>query len=433
MPKALFNIAYTLPSAPSYMKGNARAEYQARRSFYDLTAQYNFFSYVLNGKKIARNANAEEYYTRGGTNGGLFNLDGAMSEGQVAEMKKRLESSKSVIWHGFISFDEETSRGFQTQENAVKFMRQTFGSFLERTHLNPKNIELYAALHLDKEHHHHIHFAFFEREPKHRDKNGVLGYTHRGKFDARAIDNYLVSANMHLSENGYEYYTARDRAMSRLRETRKEIGNSVKNADLRLALSDLRSKLPKEGRLQYNAAQIKELRPDIDRVAELLIASDSAANAAHKEMLVQLARVKEEVIELVKDNKLAYSDDRRMSKQELAAAMSGDSSMSLKFVDLKNVDYFERLQADYRARVGNVVLGVCKDLSRNDYQDRCRKHNINDRSMKINAKHRWRRRESLLQNAVRILAEVDKQQPANFIKTVQEIEREQEMERRIRA
>lgn len=433
MPKALFNIAYTLPSAPSYMKGNARAEYQARRSFYDLTAQYNFFSYVLNGKKIARNANAEEYYTRGGTNGGLFNLDGAMSEGQVAEMKKRLESSKSVIWHGFISFDEETSRGFQTQENAVKFMRQTFGSFLERTHLNPKNIELYAALHLDKEHHHHIHFAFFEREPKHRDKNGVLGYTHRGKFDARAIDNYLVSANMHLSENGYEYYTARDRAMSRLRETRKEIGNSVKNTDLRLALSDLRSKLPKEGRLQYNAAQMKELRPDIDRVAELLIASDPAANAAHKEMLVQLARVKEEVIELVKDNKLAYSDDRRMSKQELAAAMSGDSSMSLKFVDLKNVDYFERLQADYRARVGNVVLGVCKDLSRNDYQDRCRKHNINDRSMKINAKHRWRRRESLLQNAVRILAEVDKQQPANFIKTVQEIEREQEMERRIRA
>jgi hypothetical protein len=433
MPKALFNIAYTLPSAPSYMKGNARAEYQARRSFYDLTAQYNFFSYVLNGKKIARNANAEEYYTRGGTNGGLFNLDGAMSEGQVAEMKKRLESSKSVIWHGFISFDEETSRGFQTQENAVKFMRQTFGSFLERTHLNPKNIELYAALHLDKEHHHHIHFAFFEREPKHRDKNGVLGYTHRGKFDARAIDNYLVSANMHLSENGYEYYTARDRAMSRLRETRKEIGNSVKNADLRLALSDLRSKLPKERRLQYNAAQMKELRPDIDRVAELLIASDPAANAAHKEMLVQLARVKEEVIELVKDNKLAYSDDRRMSKQELAAAMSGDSSMSLKFVDLKNVDYFERLQADYRARVGNVVLGVCKDLSRNDYQDRCRKHNINDRSMKINAKHRWRRRESLLQNAVRILAEVDKQQPANFIKTVQEIEREQEMERRIRA
>lgn len=433
MPKALFNIAYTLPSAPSYMKGNARAEYQARRSFYDLTAQYNFFSYVLNGKKIARNANAEEYYTRGGTNGGLFNLDGAMSEEQVAEMKKRLESSKSVIWHGFISFDEETSRGFQTQENAVKFMRQTFGSFLERTHLNPKNIELYAALHLDKEHHHHIHFAFFEREPKHRDKNGVLGYTHRGKIDARAIDNYLVSANMHLSENGYEYYTARDRAMSRLREARKEIGNSVKNADLRLALSELRSKLPKEGRLQYNAAQMKELRPDIDRVAELLIASDPAANAAHKKMLVQLARIKEEVIGLVKDNKLAYSDDRRMSKQELAAAMSGDSSMPLKFVDLKNVDYFERLQADYRARVGNVVLGVCKDLSRNDYQDRCRKHNINDRSMKINAKHRWRRRESLLQNAVRILAEVDKQQPANFIKTVQEIEREQEMERRIRA
>lgn len=431
MPKALFNIAYTLPTAPSYMKGNARAEYQARRSFYNLTAQYNFFSYVLNGKKIARNANAEEYYTRGGANGGLFNLDGAMSEEQVADMKKRLASSKSVIWHGFISFDEETSRGFQTQENAVKFMRQTFGAFLERTHLNPKNIELYAALHLDKEHHHHIHFAFFEREPKHRDKNGVLGYTHRGKIDARAIDNYLVSANMHLSENGYEYYTARDRAMSRLREVRKDLGagKTVGNHNVRLALSELRSKLPKEGRLQYNAAQMAELRPAIDRVAELLIASDPQAKAAHKDMLMQLARVKEEVIGLVKDNKLAYADDRRMSKQELAAAMGGDSSMPLKYVDLKNVDYFERLQADYRARVGNVVLGVCKDLSRNDYQDRCRKH----RHEKINAKNRYRRRESILQNAVQLLALVDKQEPANFIKTVQEIEREQEMERRSRA
>ena len=139
--------------------------------------------------------------------------------------------------------------------------------------------------------------------------------------------------------------------------------------------------------------------------------------------------MKEEVIGLVKDNKLAYSDGRRMSKQELAAAMGGDSSMPLKYVDLQNVDYFERLQADYRARVGNVVLGVCKDLSRNDYQDRCRKH----RHEKINAKNRYRRRESILQNAVQLLALVDKQEPANFIKTVQEIEREQEMERRSRA
>ena len=429
MPKALFNIAYTLPSAPSYMKGNARAEYQARRSFYNLTAQYNFFSYVLNGKKTAKNANAEEYYTRGGANGGLFNLDGTMSEEQVAEMKNRLASSKSVIWHGFISFDEETSQGFQTQENAVKFMRQTFGSFLERTHLNPKNIELYAALHIDKAHHHHIHFAFFEKEPKHRDKNGELGYTLRGKIDAKAIDNYLVSANMHLSEHGYEYYTARDRAMARLREVRKEVGKTVKNSNLSLALSELRAKLPKEGRLQYNAANMRELRPAIDRVAELLIASDPAAKAAHKEMLMQLARVKNEVVELVKDNKLAYSDDRRMSKKELAAVMNGDDSMPLKYVDLKNVDYFERLQADYKARVGNVVLGVCKDLAMNDFQDRCRKH----RQQKINAKNKSRRRESILQYAVRILSAVDRREQANFIKTVQEVEREQELQKQYQA
>ena len=433
MPKAIFNIAYTMPNAPAYLRGNARAEYQARRKFYNLTADYNFFSYALDGKKVEKNATAENYFTRGGTNTGLFNLNGAMTKEQVDELKEKLKTTKSVIWHGFISFDEETSRGFNTQENAIKFMRQTFGAFLKRTHLNEKNVELYAALHTDTDHR-HIHFAFFEKEPKSRDKNGNLGYTKRGLISPIAIDNYLVSANMHLSEHADEYYTARDRAIGRLNEVRKHraemapIYRRFRQQELNISFSNLLAKLPPTGRLQYNSPNMAALRPEIDRIAELLIASDPVAREAHDEMLRQFARIKSETMQIVAENKLLYSNGKRLSKEEIQSAWGGDMS-GVTPVNPENIDYFERLQQDYRARLGNVVLGICKDMKREQRTAR-RWARINDRNRKIAAKNSRRRRESILASATRLLAEVSRGERANFLKTVQQNEYEIEAQSR---
>ena len=433
MPRAIFNIAYTLSNAPAYLRGNARAEYQARRNFYNLTADYNFFSYALDGKKVEKNANAEHYFTREGTNTGLFNFNGALSQEQVAELKEKLKTTKSVIWHGFISFDEETSPGFNTQENAVKFMRQTFGAFLQRTHLNEKNIELYAALHTDTDHR-HIHFAFFEKEPKSCDKNGNLGYTKRGKISPIAIDNYLVSANMHLSEHSAEYYTARDRAIGRLNEVRKQrsekspIFRRFRQQELNMLLNNLIAKLPPTGRLQYNSPNMAELRPEIDRIAELLIASDPIAKDAHTEMLKQFARVRSETMQIVAENKLLYSDGKRLSKEEIKAAWGGDMT-GMTPVNPENIDYFERLQGDYRARLGNVVLGICKDMKREQRTGR-RWSRVNDRNRKIAAKNSRRRRESILASACRLLEAMSHGARADFIKTVQQNENEIEAQQR---
>lgn len=429
MPKVLFNITYTQPKAPSYMKGAKRAEYQAERGFYNLTSEYNYFEYVLNNRKVERNKNAEHYYTRGGANGGLFDLNGVMSEEQVDEMKRRLAGTESIIWHGFISFDAETSKGIKTQENAIKFMRQTFGGFLKRTHLNYKKISLYAALHTDKAHHHHIHFSFFENEPNKRDKNGKLCYTKRGKIDAAAIENYVVSANIHLSEHGEEYYSARDRAIDRLKLIRKEINAKTARNEAYTAIEELRKELPRDGRLQYGAQNMAPYRPKIDKVAELLIASDAEAKKEHKEMLVQFARVKKEVDELICDNRLFYVDDHRVSEKEMAEIMNGEAKTYLKYLDNNNIDYFERLQDDYKKRVGNVILGICKDMSFRETYDSSSK-NKNER---IKAKNKARRKESVLENAVRLLALVDRGQKADFIKTVEDNVREQEFEQRKRA
>lgn len=431
MSQALFNIAYTLPSPPPRMSGNDRAEYQARRKFYNLTADYNYFSYALDGKKVVKNANAEHYFTREDTNSGLFNFDGAMNDEQKKALKARLKDTKSIIWHGFISFDEETSRGFNTQENACKFMRQTFGGFLERAGFKKDNIEPYFVLHDDTDHR-HIHFAFVEKEPKRRDKNGVLGYRRLGKIDAKAIDNYLVSANMYLSEHHDEYYTARDEAVESLNAVRKSrhLKRDIKkNQELNTALNTLINKLPKKGRLGYFSENMANLRPEIDKVTTMLIASDNKALVAHEAVLKQLARVKKETMQLVKDNKLLYVNDRRLSKEEIAAAMSADSNF-VKSVSAENIDFFERLEESYRGKIGNITIGICKDLKWGEIKQR-RSAKVNDKNLKIVAKNRRRRRESVLAGAVRALTVTSSYyERTNFIKSVQQNEYEIEQQQR---
>lgn len=427
MLKAFFNIGFTLPQPPSNLRGQSRADYIARRKFYDLTSEYNYFSYTLNGKKVVKNKDAEQYYTRGGTNGGLFDMRGALSEEQVQEMKSQLKTTRSIIWHGVISFDDDTSKGFETQESAIKFLNQTFGAFIDRTQLNRKNICVFASLHKDTDHR-HIHFAFFEKEPNHRYKDGTVDYTRRGKISQKAIDNYLVSANMHLSEHGEEYYSARDRALDRLNELRREGFGRRAQREVRAAVTALAAELPGKGRLQYRAKNMEEYRERIDRVADLIIQSDPAAKKNHIAMMKEFARVRAEVETLARDNKLGYINGRRMDKAQIDAVMAGAQTMPLQYIDLNNVDYFDRLKDDYKARVGNVILGICKELRRDIYFDRRRAY-YKVCSQKMKARNFRRRRENLLMQVARALSFIDRKEQANFIKSVQEIEREQEMQR----
>lgn len=432
--KAIFNIGYTTAIPPKSYTGNRRAEYIAQRKFYDLTAEYNHFDYMLKGDKVAKNANAEHYFTREGTNTGLFNLEGFINEDKKAEIKARLKDSKSTIWHGFISFDDETSRGFTTQEKCIKFMRQTFGGFLERAGFKKSNIELFCSLHEDTEHR-HIHFSFFEKEPIRLDKNGELGFTRKGKIKSEAIDNYLVSANMHLSEHSDEYWSTRDAAiaeMHRLCDIKSRTGfidgrastvSLLANAEI----NALCAKLPATGRLQYNSKDMEKLRPQIDRVAELLIRSDTKTAAAHGEMLKQLARIEEETKRLAADGKLGYLQGARMTASDVAAAMGDgvtrNQSMDIGLVDMNKIDYFERLKNDYKARIGNVVLKMCKEVNYLQTYEK-RRYRVNERHRKIEAKRRRGYRRDLMLQAQSAIGAICRMENANFLKTVQQHERD---------
>lgn len=438
--KAIFNIAYTMPTPPAGYTGERRAKYIAERNFYNLTAEYNYFSYSLDGKKVCKNANAENYFTREGTNTGLFDMDGAIDEAKKREIKARLKDTKSIIWHGFISFDDKTSLGFCNQENCVKFMRQTFGGFLERAGFKKSNVQLFCSLHEDTEHR-HIHFEFFEKEPLRRDKNGRVGFTRKGKVKPEVIDNYLVSANMHLSEHGDEYYSARDKAiaeMKRIRDVRSRTGfidGHASEASLatNLEINALLAKLPKKGRLQYASENMRELRPQIDRIADLLIKSDVRLADAHKQMLRELARVEREVKGLALDGKLGYVQGQRLDAEMISEIMGENTMrnkrMGVQLLDLEKVDYFDRLKEDYKARIGNVVLGMCKEMLHSNEHEPRRISRVNDYHSKIEAKGRRKYQRNLLLMAKSAIGAMCRMENANFLKTVQQHERDIEFEK----
>lgn len=423
MSKALFNITYTTPNPPKNYTGQRRAEYIAERNFYNLSADYNYFSYVLNGEKVEKNKDAEGYFTRTGS--GLFGFDGEYSKEQIAALKERLKNTQSIIWHGFISFDQLTSMGFTSMDQAEKFIKQTFGAFLEKTHLKKNNVELFAALHTDHPHHNHIHFAFFEKEPKHRDKNGILGYTKKGTISQNAIDNYMVSANLYLDEHASEYYSARDEAMDNLKDVRADVAKGIRR-DMRLnmAIDHLISNLPKNGRLQYNSENMAALRPEIDNIAKMLINSDVRTKESHLAVLKQFARIEQSIQDLVKENKMVYVDDRRLSKDEIKAIEKNEGQDMTKSIDISNIDYLPKIKQDYNARLGNIVLGLCKEIMKGDYKERKSKAKANAGRAKLASRRQHEWRGHLLQNALTSIVLQDERLQMNFLKSVQQIENE---------
>ena len=102
------------------------------------------------------------------------------SKQEVKEMKKRVQSGEKNIWHGFISFNKENSEKIDTPEKCIDLLKRTFNEFFKDAGFDKDNIDLMCALHLDKIEHLHIHYVFWERSPKIKNKRAA-GYRYRAK------------------------------------------------------------------------------------------------------------------------------------------------------------------------------------------------------------------------------------------------------------
>lgn len=336
---------------PKGASAEERDKHASDRAFYDMTGVKNIFDYITTEGKRTGRRTALEYLQK---NTGVFNDKGMIPQEQVDEMKARLKANKGHIFHGFISLNEEQSYKIDTPEKCIELIKRTFPQFLADAKFHKDNVDLMCALHLDRPHHLHIHFVFWEKEPKYKSKDGTPSYRKRGKIDKKSIDNMFVRLGLYLSERKDKVYKSRDKGMAELKELLGVRAVMASDDKIKKEIIALAKDLPKTGRLTYGSKDMEKYRPRIDRIVQLLIGSDPKAMKANRRFY-QAVEEREREIKNICGKPTVFSN-KTITPQE----MESDLPKYHNKIDEKNIHVIEDLKADYKRRQGNLVLNLCK-------------------------------------------------------------------------
>lgn len=361
-----------------------------------MTGEKNVFDYITTEGKRTGKRTALEYLQK---NTGVFNDKGMLTQEQVDEMKARLKENKGNIWHGFISLNAAESPKIDTPEKCIELIKRTFPSFLKDAKFRPDNVDLMCALHLDRPHHLHIHFVFWEKEPKFKDsRTGENKYRRSGKIDKKSIDGMVVRLGLFLSDKKEILYKTRDEAIRNLRELLGAKAFVCKPDDVKKEILALARDLPKEGRITYGSKDMEPFRDRVDKIVQMLLATDARARRANRRFYRALAGREREI-------------------------------KSHSQIDEKNIQVFDEIRADYKRRQGNLVLKLAKFI-KPEYYENTRKRKANDnklkRSLGISRRNTGRAIKKFLSSFGQECEYIER----DFYHRLQEIEEEMERERK---
>ena len=392
----VFNIQYTPYSLPRSATAEERERHTDERAFFDMTGGKNVFDYITTEGKRTGKRTALEYLQK---NTGVFNDKGMIPQEQVDEMKARLKENEGNIWHGFISLNAVESPKIDTPEKCIELIKRTFPSFLKDAKFRPDNVDLMCALHLDRPHHLHIHFVFWEKEPKFKDsRTGENKYRRSGKIDKKSIDGMVVRLGLFLSDKKEILYKTRDEAIRNLRELLGAKAFVCKPDDVKKEILALARDLPKEGRITYGSKDMEPYRARVDNIVQMLLATDARARRANRRFYRALAGREREI-------------------------------KSHSQIDEKNIQVFDEIRADYKRRQGNLVLKLAKFI-KPEYYENTRKRKANDnklkRSLGISRRNTGRAIKKFLSSFGQECEYIER----DFYHRLQEIEEEMERERK---
>lgn len=328
-----------------------RAKHADERAFYNMTGDKNVYDYITTEGKRTGRITALEYLQK---NTGVFNGSGMIPLERIAEMKTRAKENRGHIWHGFISLNEEDSPKINAPEKCIAMVKSTFGAFFREAHLGEKNIDLMCALHLDRPHHLHIHFVFWEKEARFKGKDGTRQFRAKGKIQKSAIDNMFVRLGLFIDDDKSRLYKTRDEAIRRLRgmtavKTAFATGEEIKREIIALSKA-----LPKTGRLSYGSLDMESYRGRVDSIVQKLLNCDGKARRADKRFYQALAERKRKVDNIC-GQPYALSEGNRSEVET-----EKDLPKYHHKIDAGNIHIIEEIEADYKRRQGNLVLNLAK-------------------------------------------------------------------------
>ena len=372
----VINIQYTPYSLPKSATKAERLAHADERAFYDMTGDKNIYDYITTEEKQTgkrtKKLTAFEYLQK---NTGVFNDKGVIPKEQVGEMKARLKENKGNIWHGFLSLNEEESPKIDTPEKCIELVKRTFPQFFSDAKLDKNNIDLMCALHMDRPHHLHIHFIFWEKEPKFKDKDGNTHYRRRGKIEKKAIDNLFVRVGLFLNSGKDKVYKARDKAIRELRGLTYVKRAMTSSETIRKEIIALAKDLPKTGRISYGSKDMAPYRKRVDRIVRMLLSCDGRGRRANLKFYQAVEKRKSEIDNICGTKPFAFSN-----QSVSAESMESDLPKYHNKIDEENIHIIEELEEDYRRRQGNLVLKLAKFIKPEFYEGK--KTKPNDRALK---------------------------------------------------
>lgn len=273
-----------------YGPNNSTDFYKEKRKYYSSNKAKDYINYIQTG--IEEFKDYVEYANNKEKSSGIFNQNGLLSDKDKKQLREQLRETKSVIWDGLITFEENFGKTWcNSYEQAYELVKSELPKFFKRAGLNPENMIWYAGLHENTDNR-HIHLSFFEKEPVRLRPRKDEKVFSNGKLSKTAILEF--KAHLELAATDFK---ARER---RNRQLIQEYVNEQLNETLGLILNNkllsLANRFPKSGSLAYASDNMSSLRSEIDSITGCLINKSKSSKAAYEDF-IDLARYKDERFE----------------------------------------------------------------------------------------------------------------------------------------
>lgn len=244
-------------------------KYGGARKFYSCNQENgeDYLKYVNKGSK--KKVDYVEYSGDNEKSTGVFGKNGLLSAKEKQALRKKLRTTKSVIWDCLLTFQPEFGQTYcNDYEQAYDLMRKEFPRFLKDAGFQPDNITWYAGLHTNK-HHRHIHISFFENEPtRYREHKKGLQYS-LGQIPLPCINQFKLRAELALTDVAAELKIARKEVTTLCKNVLFSKDSLIRyNGEFQSQILKLVEKLPAEGRLGYDSENMKPLRPVIRQIVD---------------------------------------------------------------------------------------------------------------------------------------------------------------------
>ena len=360
----IFDIRYTPYSLSRNANDYERNKNATERAFYDMSGEKNVYNYITTeGKRTGNQFTALDYLQK---NTGVFNQHGMIPQEEVNKMKARAKKNKGNIWHGFISFNAQNSEKIDTPEKCIRLVKNVFPTFFREAGLKKDNIDLMCALHLDRPHHLHIHFVFWEKEAKYKKDDGTLGYRKRGRLKNEAIDNMHVRLALFANDEKNNLHVARDEGLKKLRELTAVKVAMYSSDEIRKEILSLAKDLPKTGRLSYNS-QDMAYRERVDNIVRMMLDYDKTARQADLRFYTALEEKRKVIENICGKNDETDSDLPKYHQK----------------IDVSKIKIIDDIEADYKRRQGNLILNLCKFIKPEYFERNPKvKYKANDTNLK---------------------------------------------------